>query len=213
MTESAPPPVNASTAGPVPSAEHHLPDTRDRIPSLRGELDEWLDRARSGDLAAERQFLEAVRPLLLRWALVRTGSPDDAEDLAQETLLRARRTWDGFQGRARVTSWLYRVLVSVHVDGTRRREVRVRAESTSRPAASPPADARARMNELSERIRAFLSVLSERQREVVNLVDLEGYAPAEVAEMTGLERSTVRVHLHRGRAALRAHLTHIGAYE
>ena len=65
------------------------------------------------------------------------------------------------------------------------------------------------------RIRAFFGDLPPRQREVFDLVDLQGYEPSDVARMTGTNAATVRANLFKARAAVRAHLIarHPGAAE
>lgn len=166
-------------------------------------LDELLERAREGGAHDVRRFLVAARSRLFRWALVRTGSLDEAEDLTQEGLLKVSEKLDRFDGRARCSTWLFSVLNHTHLDGLRRTNSRRRAEMRAAELEPLEVGPWIRDDELSHRVRRFLGGLSERQREVVNLVDLEGYTPTEVAGMTGLESSTVRVHLHRGRRALR----------
>jgi RNA polymerase sigma factor (sigma-70 family) len=59
---------------------------------------------------------------------------------------------------------------------------------------------------VAARIRAFFGTLPARQREIFDLVDLQGYDPSEVARMTGMNAATVRTNLFEARAAVRAHL-------
>ncbi len=142
--------------------------------------------------------------------MVKTGSPDEAEDLTQDVLIRVRARWHQFEGRSSVRSWVYRILHHAFLDRCRSRDARRRAEeagSDGLPRARRPTDHAD--SGLTDLVRGFLDRLSERQREVVNLVDLEGFEPAEVADMVDLDRSTVRVHLHRGRKALREMISEV----
>jgi len=174
-----------------------------------GELDLWLEQARSGDADAEHRFLVAARTILLRWAVVRTAALDEAEDLTQDALIKVRERWSQFEGRAQCTTWLYRVLQTTHLDRVRRRAARSRAESRAAGSVEGSSPCVRLENGLTDLVQRFLGALSERQREIVNLVDLEGYSPEDVAGMTGLSSSTVRVHLHRGRQALRTQIEEI----
>lgn len=87
-----------------------------------------MEPARQGDAEALRQFLELARTRLLRWAIVKTGSMDEAEDLAQEGLMKVSQKLDQFDGRGRCSTWLYGVHRNTHLDRARTRQARRRAE-------------------------------------------------------------------------------------
>ncbi len=61
-------------------------------------------------------------------------------------------------------------------------------------------------NQLIEIVRSFFRELSERQREIFDLVDLQGYRPAEAAEMLGIDAATARTHLLRARRTIRGRI-------
>lgn len=171
------------------------------------DIEDWARRAQRGDQHALAQLLRAVRPRVFRWALVQTGSPDDAEDITQAALLRAQRGLPDFGFAARFTTWLYSVTRSVAADARRTR--RRRAELLSqRPPVAVSASVEPRVDErrLLALVRAQLDALPVRQREVFDLVDLQGRAPAEVAELLALDPATVRVHLLRARRTIRARI-------
>jgi RNA polymerase sigma-70 factor, ECF subfamily len=171
------------------------------------DIDEWARRAQRGDQRALGQLLRAVRPRVFRWALIHTGSPDDAEDITQATLLRAQRALPDFGFAARFTTWLYSVTRSVAADA--RRTQRRRAELLSqRTMVAEGSNAEPKLDErrLVALVREQLGPLPVRQREVFDLVDLQGRAPADVAELLGLDAATVRVHLLRARRTIRARI-------
>jgi RNA polymerase sigma factor (sigma-70 family) len=72
-------------------------------------LDALAARARTGDEGAFAALAAAVRDRVRRWALVRTGDPDDAEDVAQTVVIRVHRGLARFEGRSRFATWLYRL--------------------------------------------------------------------------------------------------------
>jgi RNA polymerase sigma-70 factor (ECF subfamily) len=161
--------------------------------------------AQHGDEAALARLLEEVRPRLYRWALIQTGSPDDAEDIVQEALLRAVRALGSFQHAARITTWLHTIVRSTAADWrrTRKRREALLQQRTAAPAvARQPEPA----GPLLDVVRDSLGTLPARQREAFDLVDLQGYTPAEAAVMLDMNATTVRVHLLRARRRLRTRI-------
>ncbi len=165
-------------------------------------------RAREGDRAALEALAARCRPLVYRWALVRSGDRDEAEDVAQTVLLRLVARLGGFRGEARFTTWLYQVTRSVVAEFARRQSRRRRlAEAQAReqePGASPLEHNALDSGALARLVRAEFDRLPPRQREVLDLVDLQGHSAAEASRMLGIEPATARVHLLRARRAVRA---------
>lgn len=172
-----------------------------------------IRRAQAGDASAFEAVARAWRDRIYRWALVRTGDVDDAEDAAQEALLRLYRGLPGFAGTARFETWLFSVVRSAAADVCRRRErgrrLKVRYEERAAPrwASDPPRV----VEEIEGRrigaaIRGFLEELPARQREALDLVDLQGVGQAEAASMLGMAPATLRTHLFRARRAMRERL-------
>jgi RNA polymerase sigma-70 factor (ECF subfamily) len=156
---------------------------------------------------------EAV-PLLPRLhiaALRLTGNPADAEDLLQETYLRAYRGFSRFQAGTNLTAWLYRILRNTFVDRCRkgRREPKTVPETWCRNGNSALRNVEASTEAtvmdsiFDERLREALSSLPERYRRVVLLFDVEGFTYKEIAGIAGVPLGTVMSRLHRGRSALR----------
>lgn len=174
--------------------------------ALEQEIPEPLVRAaQRGDEAALSRLLDAVRPRVYRWALIQMGSPDDAEDIVQETLLRATRALGSFNHAARITTWLHTIVRSTTADWRRtrkRRDALLRERSSPEAVTRQPEPA----GTLLEVVRGSLGTLPARQREVFDLIDLQGYTPAEAAVMLALNGTTVRVHLLRARRRLRTRI-------
>jgi RNA polymerase sigma-70 factor (ECF subfamily) len=139
---------------------------------------------------------------------MRTGDPDDAEDVAQEVAIRVHRGLARFEGRSAFTTWLYRLAANAAAElgRARGRIARLHAAAELETGASPAlAD---RIGEMENArtaalVRAFFAELPGRQREVFDLVDLQGHTPSEAAEMLEIEAATARVHLLRARRAIR----------
>jgi RNA polymerase sigma-70 factor (ECF subfamily) len=174
--------------------------------TLEQDLSEALvRRAQQGDPAALSRLLEIVRPRVYRWAVVQTGSPDDAEDIVQETLVRAHRHIGGFDLDARFTTWLHSVMRRTAADWRRTRARRA-ALLRDRHASQPPTVQPEQMGPLPELVRRCMHGLPGRQREIFDLIDLQGYTPAEAAALLDMNATTVRVHLLRARRRIRSRI-------
>lgn len=174
---------------------------------------ELVRRAQAGDETAFERLVRDHYRTVHRWALARTGDADDADDVVQEVLLRLHRGLGRFDGRARFTTWLYQVTRNAAAEMLRRRGRRARLSAKLAREDAPhsdPEDAADRADaEVAEAVRTFFVELSDRQREVFDLVDLQGFSPAEVGRMLELEAVTVRSHLFRARAAIRKRILEV----
>ncbi len=182
-------------------------------------------RLRAGDQAAFATVVRQWSPAMLRVARVHVRTHASAEEVVQEAWLAVVRGLDGFEGRAQLRTWVFRILVNV----ARRRgrtENRMNAE-LSGPTVDPgrfrddddpypghwradaaPADWGPEPVLLAAEFRAVLEKalgeLPERQRAVVELRDVHGFDCEEVCQLLELTPANQRVLLHRGRAKLRA---------
>ena len=173
------------------------------------EILDLAERARKGERGALDRLAGALRPLVCRWALVLTGDSDDAEDVAQVVLMKTLRSIGSFDGRARVTSWLYRITRNASLDHRRakRQEQRLaeKAEWLTDPPAprlEDPLDA-IELKRTMRLIRTLLKELPTAQREVFDLVVLQGLTHAEAARLLRMNPNTLRVYLLRARRRMR----------
>lgn len=150
------------------------------------------------------RFLDMLRPLVCRWAIVWTGSPDEAEDVAQAVLLKVSRSLDGYVPSASVATWAYRITRNTLVDFDRRagrEQTGLEAFGRDVQKATPGHDGLERLH-ASELLARFVRDLSPQQRAALDLVELQGFSHAEAADMLGVEPATLRVHLHRARQCI-----------
>jgi len=134
-----------------------------------------------------------------------TRNAHDAEDLVQETFLRAYRAFDGFTPGTNIRAWLYTILYRVRTDAFRKagrspQTVELEGEGPSVPA---PQDALAAGGEDLERA---LQALPEVFRTAVVLRDLQDFTYEEIAQILDVPIGTVMSRIHRGRAQLRTML-------
>ncbi|HHC07700.1 MAG TPA: sigma-70 family RNA polymerase sigma factor [Actinobacteria bacterium] len=163
-------------------------------------------------------------PQLYSAALRMTRNPADAEDIVQETFLKAFRAYDSFQEGTNLKAWLYRILTNTYINKYRRAQRRPSevelgelqdlylfrrlGESSG---AVESAEQQALDAFVDEDIIEAIESLPENFRMPVILADVEGFSYKEIAEMLDIPIGTVMSRLHRGRKALQRKLWNIAA--
>lgn len=172
-----------------------------------------------GDKGADQAFAEHVVPeldVLLRVALSITKNSANAEDLVQETLLRAYRSIDRFDG-AHPRAWLLTIMRNAHISsGRRRRPELLRDPDTQMEQIADPADHAASAESIvmggtfDAVVETAFNDLPDRFKKVVELVDIDQLTYQEAADILGIPVGTVMSRLHRGRRRIRQQLTRSG---
>ncbi|HJK89587.1 MAG TPA: RNA polymerase sigma factor [Polyangiaceae bacterium LLY-WYZ-15_(1-7)] len=149
--------------------------------------------------------IRELEPSLLRYARQRVGKDELARDLVQETWVAAMKGISSFAGRSSLKTWLVSILRRKIVDMHRRSRPQVSFEEHHTPPFESP---RERLDDLAavDMVHKELVHLPRRERQAVQLVDVEGLDRIEAAERMGVNRSALRVMLHRGRHRLKAKL-------
>jgi len=150
----------------------------------------------------DRQVLDNLA-VLQRFAVRLTGDLDRAEELSQETLLRATRAWETYRGRSQFQTWLYQIAVNVFRDGLRKRPPPVELPDGLVDAGAAPPAAGAETSERGEVIARAVSSLPPRQREVIVLHTFEQLSVPEVAQTLGITEVNVRAQLTYARRKLK----------
>lgn len=169
------------------------------------------------DPALKERFEREALPLLPNLysaALRMTRNPADAEDLVQETYLRAFRGFGGFEEGTNLRAWMYRILTNTFINAYRKRQrepVTVTDEDVQDwylydklGEAGVEASAESAVLERlpDEDVQRALEALPDGFRLAVLLADVEGFSYKEIAEIMGIPIGTVMSRLHRGRKAL-----------
>ena len=177
------------------------------------------DRASFADAAMEHM------PSLYSAALRMTRNPSDAEDLVQETYLKAYRAYDSFQEGTNLKAWLYKILTNTFINSYRARKRRpeqsdvddvedlylfrrlggLEASTVGRSAEDQVMDLFT-----DSEVKDALESLPESFRMAVLLADVEGFSYKEIAEIMDVPIGTVMSRLHRGRKALQRALVEFG---
>ena len=169
-----------------------------------------LARLRTGDTRAFEELVTTYQHRIFGVAFRMLGSGAEAEEIAQETFLRAHRALGEFRGEARLGTWLYaiasRLCLNRLAAASRRHEAPDETALHQQPAEGADAAAVLEQRELQAALHDAVAALPEERRIVVVLRDLEGLAYEEIAEALGLPLNTVRSRLHRARLDLKAKL-------
>ena len=171
---------------------------------------ELLAAAQAGDELAFRRLVEPYRHALEVHCYRMLGSPHDAEDVVQETLLRAWRAIERFEPRATLKTWLYRIATNACLDEIERRPNRPAPieplpDELLDQAASPTYDPAARYalrEGLELALLAAIQLLPGRQRAVLILRDVLGWTGPEVATLLNSTVAAVNSALQRARATI-----------
>ncbi len=170
-----------------------------------------LDRARQGDSDAFRSLVERHSRTVFRLAFRMTGNEQDAEDVVQESFLRAYRQLGRFESRANFGTWLYRIVANCSVDLMRAKQARhdqTRSESLDEammlPSGDDPGPERlARSAEIGSRVRLALDGLSPLERAAFTLRHYEGRSIDEISTTLGLGISAAKHSVFRAVKKLR----------
>lgn len=171
-----------------------------------------VTRAQAGDARAFEVLVNRHAPLVYNLALRLVNDPHEAEDLAQDALVRAWRALPGFRADARFSTWLYRIVMNVCFDRLPRLAGELAAldmETDDMRTLADDAqelDAAVLSAELSAHLNRAIEALPDGFRLVLSLRYLQELSYAEIAAVTGLQEGTVKSGIHRARGQLKAAL-------
>ena len=162
-------------------------------------------------------IVQTHRPQIFRFLLASTRDLDLAETLTQECFLKAHRNWSGFRGDSSAMTWLMRIAINLQKDHWRNRRMQfwrqtrtnaVDLDEASEWLSSGERSAEQKMlaKEQVGRVWQAVKGLSERQRTVFLLRYVEEQELSEIARATGLSEGTVKAHLSRALAKVRAEM-------
>jgi RNA polymerase sigma-70 factor (ECF subfamily) len=171
-----------------------------------------VERARRGDAEAFRELVETHSRAVFRLAFRMTGEEGKAEDVVQETFLKAYRNLGRFDGRAGFGTWLHRIAANCALDALRRtrREGARRSEMPEddadlRLASSEPGPERqARSEEIGRALRQALRFLSPLERAAFSLRHFEGRSVAEICQTLGVNEGAAKQAVFRAVQKLRS---------
>jgi RNA polymerase sigma-70 factor (ECF subfamily) len=178
-----------------------------------GEAGVILTRARQGDEDAFRVLVELHARAAFRLAFRLMRDERDAEDVVQESFIRAHRRLPGFEARANFGTWLHRIVVNCALDALRSRDGRGstrRAEPVELPDTlefdGPSPERLARSGEIKRRLEESMRTLTDQERVAFTLRHHEGRSIEDIAETLGIQNSAAKHAVFRAVRKLRAAL-------
>jgi RNA polymerase sigma-70 factor (ECF subfamily) len=180
---------------------------------------EAMTMATAQEIAAE-EFSAVVtkhRPQIFRFLLSSTRDVDLAETLTQECFLKAHRNWGSFRGESSALTWLMRIAINLQKDHWRNRRLQFWRKTQTNavelddasdwlPSGERSVEQHLLARERVAQVGKAVEGLSERQRTVFLLRYVEEQELSEIARATGLNEGTVKAHLSRALARVRAEL-------
>jgi len=167
-----------------------------------------IDRWKSGDERAATEIVARHAPALARYA-VRLGMPDEAEELVQDTFIRAFGGLEGFRLDSSLRTWLFTIERRLVIDRRRaaaRRGREVDVEDGEYAITGYDALDTMVADETSRRVSDAIQRLTRMQREVFTLRVQEGRSYKEIAEILGSSEGAARVHYHNAMRAVKEFL-------
>jgi RNA polymerase sigma-70 factor (ECF subfamily) len=163
--------------------------------------------------------MERYRAAVTRYIHYLVRNTAEAEDLAQETFLRAHRQQASLRDPAALESWLYQIASHVSIDRLRqraratRREVDTPIEELPIPDTPKPSPFKiVQQTEMSECVQRYVAKLSDGYKAVLLFHDADGLTAEEIADLIRLPLTTVKMRLHRARRQLQAALDNACAF-
>jgi RNA polymerase sigma-70 factor (ECF subfamily) len=198
-----------------------LPELTRALPAVTSDTAErdLVGRAQKGDLAAYDEMVRRYQERIYATVYHMTSNHEDANDLTQDTFIKAYRALHSFKGDSSFFTWVYRIAVNKTINFLKQRKNRVHmslndmdvnvennpelvslvSEKTPRRAAG--------LNELQEQLNMAMQKLSETHRLVVTLHDIQGLSHEEIGKIMDCNTGTVRSRLFYARQQLQAYLS------
>jgi RNA polymerase sigma-70 factor, ECF subfamily len=176
-----------------------------------------LERARAGDGVAFGELIRPHVPSVRRFAYAFARNWSDADDLAQDALLKAFRAIAGFEGRSSLSTWLYSVTRNVCFDHQRGKQARGRGteepldgvDDVDPPSPLPGPDRVLETKDDVEQLWRALKLLPSEFRVPLVLFEIEGLEYREIAKIEGVPIGTIRSRLSRARQQLEVELSRV----
>ena len=181
-------------------------------------VEQMRDDASQNPAVAEQEYAAvaaAHRAQIFRFLLSSTRDADLAETLTQDTLLKAYRNWGSFRGDSSALTWLMRIAINLQKDHWRNRRMQFWKQTQTQgvsveeaaewlPGGGSSPETQLLAKERVAQVWKVVEKLSERQRTVFLLRHVEELELSEIAKTTGLNEGTVKAHLSRAMAKVKA---------
>ncbi|MBM3738198.1 MAG: RNA polymerase sigma factor [Acidobacteria bacterium] len=171
------------------------------------ETDQALaSRVRAGDSGAFRHLVERHSRSVFRLAFRMTGSESDADDIVQDTFLRAFRQIETYEARSAFSTWIYRIAANCCLDMLRARRRRPQELPEALVCEAPGPDRMALATEVRTTLSGALATLSDQERAAFLLRHFEGCSISQIGESLGISETAAKNSIFRAVKKLRDQL-------
>ncbi len=164
-----------------------------------------VQRSARGDEDAFAVLVNRYKGMLYSTAYRLMRDPGRAEDMAQETFIKAYAALPGFRGQSKFSSWLYRICYNTCISELRRRRPEVELDEAMAVQVDGPVEA-FRAKSIQEVVQDEVRKLPDDYRAAITLYHFNGLSYEEIAQMTRKPMGTVKANIHRARAVLKTRL-------
>lgn len=182
--------------------------------SMEGKDDHYyIDQVLSGNVAAYSYLVEKYQDFVYGLALKMLRNSADAEELAQDSFVKAYRSLNSYKGKSKFSTWLYRITYNNCITLLRKRKMEVHSLDEQRLSDQDEAFIYDQLKEvdkaeLEKYLHDALSKLPEQDQVLVTLYYYEDQKIEEISQVTGLTESNVKVRIHRARKRMYELLGH-----
>ena len=180
--------------------------------------EQLVKRAIRGDSAAVEELLNAYQPKIYAVCFRVLKSEHDADDAAQNALLKIYLNVKKFRFSSSFSTWVYTIARNAAFDILKRQKGNISADELKEsgfdvPDTTASVEERVVNDEMKKKVSECISLLNSEQKQCLVLKDIDGYAIEEVAEILALPVGTVKSRLHRGRERLKELLIRNGVWQ
>lgn len=171
----------------------------------------YIDLVKNGNVSAFSYLVEKYRDMVYGLSLKMLKNTEDAEELAQDTFVKAFQSIGTYRGSSKFSTWLYRIAYNGAITLLRKRKVELYSLDEQRLSDQDELDISNRLTEidqeaLAESLKKAMATLPEGDQVLITLFYYEDQRMEDIAQITGLSESNVKVKIHRARKKMYGYL-------
>ncbi len=171
----------------------------------------YIDKVKSGELSAFSYLVEKYRDMVYGLSLKMLKNTEDAEELAQDTFVKAFQSIGTYRGSSKFSTWLYRIAYNGAITQLRKRKVELYSLDEQRLSDQDELNISNRLTDIDQEalagsLKKAMATLPEDDQVLITLFYYEDQRMEDIAQITGLSESNVKVKIHRARKKMYGYL-------
>lgn len=173
-----------------------------------------INEVKAGNFRNFEEIIDAHKSMIFHLCFKMVSTAEDAEEIAQETFIKAFKSLPNFKGKSKFSTWLYQICYFTCISYLRKNKNQLSVErNVPEGVAEEPKESEVEKKEREQLIQQALNLLNPVDRAILSLYYLDEMDLNEVANITKLSKSNVKVRLHRARTKLKAAFEQFNVYE